>query len=49
LSSLFIYKKYSLITLMICVLFVLAAPPMYCSSWLLEFIFMNISKTKKCR
>ncbi len=49
LSLLFVFKKYSLIALMICVLPILVAPPMYCSSWLVEFIFMNISNTKNCR
>ncbi len=32
LSLLFVFKKYSLIVLMICALLVPATPPMYCSS-----------------
>jgi hypothetical protein len=49
LSLLFVFKKHSLIALMIIVLPIPTTPPMYCSSQLVKFIFMNLSKLESCR
>jgi len=49
LSSFFVFKKHYLIALMICVLPISTTYPMYCSSWLVKFIFMNLSKLESCK